>query len=148
MKIISSNITIYTPKNLVWEILLDFNNYHLWNPFTPKIETNLIIGNEVKLHVAMNLDEKTQIQKESLLWVKKEESIAWGITSVFPVTTERAQMLTSINEKTTLYETYDKFWGPLTPLVMLLYKNKIQNGFDACAKGLKARAEYLHQQKQ
>lgn len=148
MKIIKSNIEISAPKNLVWEILLDFNNYHLWNPFTPKIETDLVIGNDVKLHVAMNLDGKTQIQKENLLWVNKEESIAWGITSVFPVTTERAQILTSLADNLTLYETYDKFWGPLTPLVMLLYKNKIQNGFDACAKGLKARAEYLYKLKQ
>lgn len=145
MEIIESSIEIKAPISLVWDILLDFENYHKWNKFTPKVECDLEIGHLVHLHVDMNQNKKIRVQTENLLWVKKEESIAWGITATFPVRTERAQILTDLGANTTRYYTYDKFWGILVPLVMFLYKSKIQAGFDSCAKNLKEYAEQQHQ---
>ncbi len=146
MEIIESRIEIEAPKSLVWEILLDFDNYHLWNPFTPKIECDLVIGNPVHLHVDMKQNKKIRIQTETLLWNKTEESIAWGITKTFPVRTERAQILEVLSPIKTRYYTYDKFWGLLVPLVMLGFKKDIQNGFDAVGVSLKKRAEDLYLQ--
>ena len=145
MQIIESRIEIQAPKKLVWKVLLEFDNYHLWNPFTPKVACDLVIGNPVKLHVDMKQNGKIRIQKEDLLWVKKEESIAWGITSSFPVRTERAQILKEIGFARTSYYTYDKFWGILVPLVMWGYKKDIQKGFDAVGHGLKEHCEKLYQ---
>ncbi len=144
MKIIESRIEIKSPKSLVWEVLLDFDNYHKWNPFTPKIETDLRVGTPVHLHVDMKQNKKTSIQTETLLWVDEGKSIAWGITKTFPVRTERAQILEALDANTTSYYTYDKFWGILVPIVMLGFKKDIQKGFDAVALGLKTRCEELH----
>lgn len=144
MQIIESKIEIHAPLELVWEVLTDFDTYSEWNSFTPKIECDLKEGNPVHLHVDMKQNNKIRIQTETLLWVKEKESIAWGITAAFPVKTERAQILTSLNENVTVYYTYDKFWGFLVPLVMLLYKDHIQKGFDAVSTSLKQRAEFLH----
>lgn len=144
MKTIESRITINCPKSLVWEVLLDFDKYSLWNPFTPKIETNLIVGSPVLLHVDMKQNKKIRIQSETLLWIKEGESIAWGINKAFPVRTERAQILEEIDEQTTSYYTYDKFWGLLVPVVMLGFKKDIQKGFDAVALGLKNRCEKIY----
>ncbi|MFT4969741.1 MAG: hypothetical protein ACI9O4_001492 [Chitinophagales bacterium] len=144
MKIIESRIDIDAPKDLVWAVLLDFDNYHLWNPFTPKIECDLVVGNPVHLHVDMKQNKKIRIQTETLLWVKERESIAWGITQTFPVKTERAQIVKEIGPNKSSYYTYDKFWGLLVPIVMLGFKKDIQIGFDAVALGLKQRAEELY----
>ncbi len=143
MKEINSKIVINAPKQIVWNVLLDFEAYPKWNPFTPKVECSLVPGEEVILHVDMKQNGKLLIQKETLLWVKEQESIAWGITSTFPVKTERAQILTALGPDKTEYLTYDKFWGMLVPVVMLFYKKKIQHGFDLVAEGLKKRAEEI-----
>lgn len=144
MEIIESRIEINAPKSLVWEVLLDFDSYHEWNPFTPKIECDFRVGNPVHLHVDMKQNQKIRVQTETLLWVKEEESIAWGITKTFPVKTERAQILSELEPNKTLYYTYDKFWGILVPIVMLGFQKDIQKGFDAVAQGLKKRAEELY----
>ncbi|MCB0510754.1 MAG: SRPBCC domain-containing protein [Chitinophagales bacterium] len=144
MKIIESRIEINAPKDLVWQVLLDLDAYPLWNPFTPKVECSWKIGSDVVLHVDMKQNQKIQIQKETLLWLKEGESLAWGITSNFPVRTERAQILSALSDTKTNYYTYDKFWGLLVPLVIFLYGKNIQAGFDAIALGLKKRAEELY----
>ncbi|MEI6310776.1 MAG: SRPBCC domain-containing protein [Bacteroidota bacterium] len=141
MQIIESTIIINAPVDKVWNILMEKDRYHLWNPFTPKIETTFEVGSDIILHVNMNLDNKILKQKEQILWIKEKESVAWGISSPFPVKTERAQVLTALSPTQTQYYTYDKFWGILVPLVMLLYRTKIQKGFDAVASGLKNFAE-------
>lgn len=145
MQIIESRIEIHAPKKLVWDVLIDFEQYHQWNPFTPKVVCDFKIGNPVELHVDMKQNGKTSIQKEELLWIKNEESIAWGITSYFPVRTERAQILQSLGSEKTSYYTYDKFWGILVPLVMWGYRTDIQKGFDAVGEGLKSHCEKLFQ---
>ena len=144
MKEIESKIIINAPRDLVWAVLLDFDSYPEWNPFTPKVECSLVPGEKVVLYVDMNQNSKLMIQEETLLWVKESESIAWGITSTFPVKTERAQILTALGPNKTEYLTYDKFWGILVPVVMLFYKKKIQRGFDLVAEGLKKRTEELY----
>lgn len=141
MKEIRSEIIIKAPLKKVWDILIDLESYKTWNSFTPKIETNFKVGSEVILQVNMNPGKKLLTQKEEILWYKEMESFAWGINKTFPVKTERAQILKALDEQRTQYITYDKFWGILTPLVMLLYKNKIQKGFDAVAQDLKNKAE-------
>ncbi len=143
MQEIRVSIKINAPKKIVWQVLTDLENYHLWNPFTPKVETDFKDGSDVMLHVDMKGNGKILKQKETMLWFKPEDSLAWGITKKFPVKTERAQVLTAIDRQTTEYMTYDKFWGPLVPLVMVLYNKKITKGFNAVARGLKTRAEEL-----
>ena len=145
MKMIHTEIIIDAPIQLVWEVLVDLDNYHLWNTFTPKVESSLKPGDDVVLHVNMNPGKSLLIQKEEVLWNKKEESLAWGITSYFPVRTERAQKLMDLGNNQTKYFTHDKFWGPLVPLVMLLFRKKIVAGFENMARDLKQRAEFLAQ---
>ena len=143
MQEITSKIIIQAPRQVVWDVLMDLDNYSKWNSFTPKVETNFELGTTVILHVNMNGNGKLLKQKEQILWVKEGESVAWGIPTKFPVKTERAQILRTVDAHTTEYITYDKFWGVLTPLVMMLYRKKIQAGFDAVAAGLKVRCELI-----
>ena len=50
----SDEVTIEAPVELVWEILLDFDNYELWNTFCPRvINDSLEIGSSVDMMVDM-----------------------------------------------------------------------------------------------
>lgn len=142
MKIIESKITIDTPIDKVWQILADFENYHHWNPFTPKIELTKEIGTDVMLHVRLHPKSKNLIkQKETLLHWEEGKQMDWGITDAWYVRTVRTQYLKSIDANTTEYYTSDIFEGPLSSLILWLFKKKIQIGFDEVAEGLKKRAE-------
>ena len=107
MQIIQSTILIHAPKLLVWNILMDIDHYNKWNPFTPKVETNFKMGSKIILHVNMTPGKKLLQQTEQILWVKEEESVAWGIEAMFPVRTERAQILTEKSPTETEYHTYE-----------------------------------------
>lgn len=141
MQFIETQIEISAPIVVVWEVLIQFQNYANWNSFTPIVECDLVVGNDVILHVNMHPGKKPIIQKESLLHIKPLDSIAWGITSRFPVKTERIQRIHAISANTTLYYTSDSFEGILVPLVMALYKKQIQLGFNQVAKDLKKYCE-------
>jgi len=140
--LIESKIIINAPMKKVWEILADLDNYHQWNPFTPKVDCNKQLGSDVIMQVRLNpKSKKTMQQKETLLLWDEEARIEWGIQDSWYVKTVRIQKLTAIDENTTEYYTSDAFEGPLTGLILFLYRNKIQIGFDDVGKALKMKSE-------
>jgi hypothetical protein len=142
--LIESKIIINTPLKKVWEVLANLDDYHQWNPFTPKVECSKKIGADVLMQVRLNPNSKKTIkQKETLLVWEDQARIEWGIQEVWYVKTVRIQKLTPIDENTTEYYTSDAFEGPLTGFILWLYGNKIQIGFDDVSKALKTKAEQL-----
>lgn len=142
--LIESKITIHAPIQKVWDVLSNFDKYSQWNPFTPKIEIKNEIGSTVGLHVRLNpKSKKTILQKETLLAWEEGKRLEWGITNSWFVRTVRIQSLKIIDENTTEYYTSDAFEGPLTGLILFLYRNKIQIGFDDVCIGLKKQVEGL-----
>jgi len=142
--LIESKISINAPIEQVWAVLSNFDNYHEWNPFTPKIEVKNEIGSMVGLHVRLNpKSNKTILQKETLLVWEEGKRLEWGIQNSWFVRTVRIQSLKAIDENTTEYYTSDALEGPLTGLILFLYRNKIQIGFDDVCTGLKKEVESL-----
>jgi hypothetical protein len=143
--LIESKITIHAPIQIVWAVLSNFDNYYQWNPFTPKIEIKNEIGSTVGLHVRLNPKSSITIfQKETLLRWEEGKRLEWGITNAWYVQTIRIQSLRAIDKNTTEYYTSDAFKGPLTRLILFLYRHKIQIGFDDVCVGLKKEVEALY----
>lgn len=141
---IQSTIDIDAPIDRVWAILTDLDSYAEWNPFTPTIESTLRVGDPVVLHVAMKPGKKRLIQRETCTICDPERGeLGWGMRMGLELIlrAHRIQRLTSLPNGVTRYFTEDSFSGWLVPLVMKLYRADIQRGFDAAARGLKARAE-------
>ena len=112
-KIIESSCIIDAPSKIVWEILVDFDQYSEWNPFTPRIDIEKRIGSSVVLHVNMNLNQKKLIrQKETLLQWNEGQNINWGISNSMLIQTVRIQSLTSIDENKTKYYTCLLYTSP------------------------------------
>jgi len=142
--LIESTIDIDAPPERVWAILVDVAAYGEWNPFTPRVDATLRLGEPVVLHVAMRPGKGRITQRE---WCSANDPVArelgWGMTMgpAFVLRANRIQRLTPLDGGRTRYWTGDAFSGLLVPVVMGLYGAHIQRGFDDAARALKQRAE-------
>ena len=145
----SDSVTIAVPQAFAWQVLLDFERYEQWNPFTFKVKTDLVIGQLVELHVHLPKRGKS-VQKEYLKHLQASEQIAWGMHILAPqlLKARRTQYLNKLNHNQCQYRTDDALEGLLTPLVKALYGESMRQGFNQMAHALKLRAETLWQQQQ
>lgn len=145
----SSPVEINASAEAVWSVLIDLDSYGEWNPFTPKIESQLSVGSPVDLHVRLrersSTGEKLYTRREWVTAVEKPRKLAWGTKVIFSflLEAEKEQLITPIDEHSCSYETIDKFSGLLYPVIALLYRKRIERGFDETAAALKDRCERL-----
>ena len=142
---ISAGIDIDAPAALVWQILMDFDQYSQWNAFCPRVATDFQLGSPVDMQVRLVPGKKPMRQVEYLNMVEPGHRFAWGYAMGGPLILQanRYQTVTDIGDGRSRYDTTDKFCGLLVPLMNLLYARHIQQGFEDTARGLKARAESL-----
>lgn len=142
---VSASVEIEAPIEKVWRVLVDIPNYGAWNPFTPRIDTNLVLGTPVMLHVAMKKGKPLLVQKETMSRYEEGKLMAWGdVLGAAPLLKfERIQELTALSTTRTRYFTEDAFSGLLVPIVMGLYRKDIQRGFSETAEALKKHVEAL-----
>lgn len=139
---ISGRSEIAAPVALVWDVLVDFDNYHRWNPFTPQVETNFAVGSPVILHVDMPGRSKS-VRTEWINLVEPSQTICWGMQMGHAslLCANRWQSLRDLGEGRTEYLTTDYFSGVLTPLVMALYGEPTRLGFQSVGDSLKSYVE-------
>lgn len=140
-KCVRAEVEIDAPIDRVWEILTDLPGYGRWNPFTPKVESSLEIGDPVHLHVRLvgprllhRVETVTRNEPHTLGWDMK-------MGARFLLYAERVQVLTPVDGERTHYMTEDCFTGWLRPLVLGLFGRSMQRGFRDCGLGLKKAAE-------
>ena len=138
---VRAEITIDAPIERVWRILRDVHRYGEWNPFTPRVETTLEVGDPVHLHVRLvgprllhRVEYVTRNAPYTLGWEMK-----MGTRTLLHA--ERVQVLTAVDEERTHYMTEDTFAGWLRPLVLGLLGKAMERGFTDCAAGLKKASE-------
>lgn len=137
----SDPVEIEAPAERVWDILVDFERYKEWNPFTTRVDATLDIGSPVMLHV--KLGRLKRKQPEVIETVEPPHLLAWGVTmgARFLLIARREQRLEVLSETRCRYLTTDATTGLLTPLVALLFGRFIRQGFNEMAAALKTRAE-------
>ena len=138
----SDKVTIAAPIELVWEILLDFENYESWNSFCPSIKNKALeIGEAVDMMV--NLAGNLGPQTEYLCRIDPLECIAWQMKNEpdDPVKAVRSQLLERIDDTTCTYVSIDEFSGPGAKAMMEAFAVHVETGFNQCAYDLKAHAE-------
>lgn len=142
---IRAEIDIAASPAIVWEVLSDLRAYVAWNPFTPKIDGTLAVGEKLVLHVQLVDGKKLREQGQRVTIVDPLQAIGWQtqVLSRRELLAHRLQTLTPLPNGGTRYTTTDTFSGSLVPLVMSLYRKDMERGFAKMAAGLKARAESL-----
>ena len=138
---VSASLEIDAPIERVWQILKDFDRYHEWNPFTPRVESTLRIGDPIHLHV--RLVGKRLSHRVEFVTRNQPYTLGWEMKLGAPALlhAERVQVLTAIDGHRTHYRTEDRFSGWLRPLVLALFGGAMERGFRDCALGLKKAAE-------
>jgi uncharacterized protein YndB with AHSA1/START domain len=139
-------VTIQAPAELVWEVLVDFGNYHLWNEFCPAIEAELKLGAPVSMQVDMG--NGLQPQVEYITRLEPPGLITWSMENRpgDPIHADRSQFVTPIDETSCTYLTVDEFSGQGVAPMMAAMGEIVEAGFNRCARGLKARAEALYKE--
>ena len=139
--VVRAEIEIDAPLARVREILGDLAAYPEWNPFTPRAESTLRVGDPIRLQV--RLVGERLMDRTEYVTAAEPQRLCWSMKlgARFLLAAERCQILTALDGGRTRYVTEDRFRGLLTPLVMRLFGPAMQRGFSDCAAALKKRAE-------
>lgn len=148
MKKISAEITINAPAARVWDIISDFDSYHLWNTFTPRITlTNdrCRVGAEFDLDCRMTDRELLVNEHETILVFEPERfSFCMGTSRSrgrSGIRSFRWQICEPIGDDRTRFINHEEFHGVLAPLVYFLYTKKLGAAFKRYCRVLKEYAE-------
>lgn len=137
----SDPVTVEAPAETVWRVLIDFDRYGEWNPFTPSVQAALRIGGRVDMLVAMGRFRLAQT--ETICALEPPTLLAWRTTigARWLLQAVREQRLEVLDEARCRYTTSDEFKGVLMPFVILFAGGFVRRGFNDVAKALKRRAE-------
>ncbi|KAH0834072.1 hypothetical protein J3R83DRAFT_11356 [Lanmaoa asiatica] len=161
----SASITIDAPRDLVWQVLMDWGSYQACrnqcltdaskkplpaSQQTPRAGAHLLVH---PVHIPPSFDPPRMFPASSafaLITVLDTDNYRCAWESIeFPswlLTTVRWQALVEVVEdgrKKTRYETIEVFSGLLAYLIKLGFGSGLQQGFTAMAEGLKRRSEEL-----
>lgn len=144
----SDAIIINAPAELVWQVLVDFENYGEWNEFCPGIKGELKMGEPLEMRVDLGSGLQTQVERISC--IEPPWKIAWAMENrpEDPVHAERIQELTPIDAASCSYISIDHFGGEMCVPMIEAMGQAVEDGFNLCARNLKARAEALYQAQQ
>jgi hypothetical protein len=138
----ADKVLINAPLEKVWHALIDLENYPRWNPFTTRVETSFVVGEPAILYVTMN-GQHQRVQHEVITIFEPQRAFAWAsiMGAPFILKANRWQIVEALDDQHTQYETYETFDGLLVPLIMALYRNDIQRGFESVGAALKKYVE-------
>ena len=146
----SITVEIDAPARVVWEVLIDLDNYHQWNSFCPSIRCGLQIGDPVRMQVRAPDTGETVPVFEYLVACDPEQLLSWEQRPV-PENMDAArrdQYIKAIDANRCSYFTTDIFLGLNQDTIMREHGAWVKQGFDQVARDVKARAEALNAQRQ
>ena len=135
---IETNITINSSLSIIWEILMDFENYPNWNPFIKEISK---YDNKMLVKV-QPVNSKVMVFKPKLIKQENNKEFRWKgkllINGIFDG--EHYFILEKINDNTTKFIQGENFTGILVPIFKKTLNNT-KKGFILMNKALKLKAE-------
>jgi uncharacterized protein YndB with AHSA1/START domain len=140
----SDEIIINAPAKVVWDVILDFANYGLWNTFCPSMKGEPVVGSPLEMQVDMG--NGLQLQVEYVTKIEPYHTVVWSMENKpgDPIHADRMQRITPIDDKSCRYWSIDEFSGEFAGPMIEQLGAVVERGFNACAAGLKTRAEQLY----
>lgn len=142
----SLTVEIAAPAELVWEVMVDYERYPEWNPFTVAVETTLKVGDPIDLHLPMpDGTEGTFVNREFIRRVEEPTYLLYDTGEQMPgIFAYREQFIEPLDAARCTYRTTDTFSGEHAAAVIEATGDWVKAGFDAVALALKERAERLY----
>jgi uncharacterized protein YndB with AHSA1/START domain len=148
--ICSDPVEIDAPADLVWSVMVDFERYAAWNPYTFRVDTRLEVGADVLLHLPHpTAPGKPFTMLEHLQVIDAPRHLQYGTGADNPrMVAVRDQWVEDLGDGRSSYRTTDVFSGPDAQAAYDAMGEWVRAGFNATARALKARAEELWRRKQ
>ncbi|MDB5394784.1 MAG: h16 [Rhodospirillales bacterium] len=150
LQIRSIDIEIDAPDTVAWDVLVDFANYARWNSFTPKIDTDLPLGDplgtQLKLWVpSMKGTEPVDVVTHYFRIFDRPRHLAWEHPpeAASPHLTRRDQHLEALSPNRCRYYSTDTFLGDTAEALYSRHGVWVQRGLDTVAIELKEEAERI-----
>jgi hypothetical protein len=143
--IISDVVEIEVPADFVWSIIVDFERYPDWNPYTFRVDTVLELGADVLLHLpSPDKPGETFTTLEHMMVIDPPHHLQYNTGDSFPgMLAVRDQWVLSLSPSRCSYQTTDVFTGDFAQVAYDLQAEWVTAGFNATAHALKDRAEKL-----
>jgi uncharacterized protein YndB with AHSA1/START domain len=141
----SITVEIAAPAQFVWDVLVDYPNYPLWNPYTVAARTTLAIGDPIELTLpSPDGSGATFVNREYIRVVDPPRHLRYDTADEMPgIHGVRDQYIEPMGSARCSYRTTDTFSGKYAAMVVESHGAWVKDGFDAVARALKSRAESL-----
>lgn len=142
----SIKVEINAPASVVWEVLADLENYHLWNRFCPDIRCGLKLNDLVEMKTRHPLTGEVWPVNEYLVAFEPEQLLSWEQRPV-PENKDAArrdQYIEAIDANRCTYFTTDQFLGLNADTIMREHGAWVKVAFDQVAVDVKNRSEELY----
>jgi hypothetical protein len=141
MKEIYTEIEINASAKVVWDILMDFEDFTNWNPFMKQISGNPQVGSRIQVFLQPP-NSRGMTFKPEILEYKPEIKLRWIGNTLIPkiFDGEPNLIIKKINKDKVLFIQKERFTGILVPILGGLLKNSML-GFEMMNKALKKEAE-------
>ena len=140
----SEPVQIEAPVEAVWDLLVDLDRYHEWNPFArTATETDVRAGAPV--HFDVRLGGYNRKQTERIEIIEPPTRLAWSTNVALGLVKGlRTQQLEQQSKSSCTYYNTDTLEGPLAPIARLFFGGAMHRGFAAVGQALKETAEQRH----
>lgn len=139
---IRTHIEIDAPTERIWEILVDLDRYHEWNPFITNAKGRIAPG--ATFHVRPRTDGGKPLDFVPQVTKYREyREFTWTGEFYFRWVAlgDHTFRLTELGGGRIRLDHDEKIYGFAAPLLYVFAKKQIRNGFEAMNAALKARAE-------
>lgn len=126
----------------VWGVLIDFGDYHDWNPFLIDAQGDAAVGQDVEIRLDLGNERRSLWQRVYV--VEPSSRFCWrdgGRTTAF-VLGARCRSLTETADGTTRYHQELVVGGPFRRLVKRKYSARLARGIRAEANALAEEVEH------
>lgn len=137
MRNIETSQVINAPVELVWKVLMNFNDYPNWNPFIKSISGNSTPGEQITAELCLP-GKKPMIFKPTVLSAIPNQEFSWlgklGVKGLFDG--EHYFKLEKLSENKTRFIQGEKFTGILSGLLFKLMGAETREGFEEMNRSL------------
>lgn len=143
MRLLQSDIVIDAPSELVWQVLVDFDSYHEWNPVEIDAKGTAALGTVLE-HTAKLPGRKPMTFKARIIEADPPRALAWRgrilIPGLFDV--RHHFEIELLDSDRSLLRQFEEFSGLLVPLMRGVLRDT-QAAFELANEAIKRRAESL-----
>ena len=135
---------IEAPKNIVWDVITDLDDYPSWNKFVVTCRSTLAVGSAIDMKVKLFPFMKIS-QNETILANDEGDLLEYGMNMPFGLLySSRKHILTETGTNYTNYKSVFVLKGWLSPVVGFLVGSQLRRGFREMTSGIAERAQGIY----